>query len=889
MSRYRTYTPNDEQPLLDGDEQFMGVNMRLEPDKVQPGFLAYGSQNLRFRNGEGQTRLGLSKPAWLNVCNGRLIGRVTQFYGAGSFLDPNSFEWTMLAADGNIYRCRPGNTRQSVPMPTGVRILSRCSFVQAFGQLLCFRGRYLAPLILDNVDDGFIDLVQQWNATGTYDAAVTALSTVADEVAYGPFQSTASVNYVDKVATVVTSVAHGYISGADVTVTGATPSGLNGRFNIAVIDETTFTYTFAGDGSSGAATGTIKVSNMSLYWQALGTRRTNSGITWATNVATVTTSASHGFTTGQYVTIAGADTLYNGTYLITVTGATTFTYALGGSPTTPASAPGTSTTSLVLAGQSPDTNPEAWKQIFNVLPNADDAVYTNNQLFVPTSYAPGSAGYNSTEVTYKKKDYILLTDYLDPIHFDIANGVVFANQGDDDEIQCLVVYNMTTVLVIKSKSWGILTGIGANPAAEASTLNLNMFGATYGACALRGAVTGGEDVLFPSTKRGICSCYMTQLGQVRGTDTPFSNEMQKVVDRINWNYAAGIRMAWWNDCLYCAVPLDGGLTTPELTFTSGFITDKQRVRHKAQFYTLTPGATYYWRADISKGNAPVLRCGAVTLTASGYFLANNALASVTYVSSPGQIFAQVYGNNTLMVYDYRMGFSGSPLTYDFRGGQWAGVDTGPFGVLEFFKATVNGLQRLFFIGSDGFVSMLEEHPDGDQIYDGGSPMGLSVTPIQTIAVTRGYKTQGKGEQEDPEGERKWGRLNLTVSTWNPSLTMSANTGAAYSTLPLVTDLTFDRVSYYHPWDAAAWITSNENADFQTPGRFDYSVALASGGTVLTGGLSLSTMQEITKRVSLRTLIGRFAQFTIACSQGRMSVKSPRSKAIAGARRNGVLI
>lgn len=68
-----------------------------------------------------------------------------------------------------------------------------------------------------------------------------------------------------------------------------------------------------------------------------------SSITRTSTTATVTTAAAHGFTTGDYVTIAGAtQTDYNGEFSITVTAATTFTYTVANSPTTPAT--GTITT-----------------------------------------------------------------------------------------------------------------------------------------------------------------------------------------------------------------------------------------------------------------------------------------------------------------------------------------------------------------------------------------------------------------------------------------------------------------------------------------------------------------------------------------------------------------
>ena len=55
----------------------------------------------------------------------------------------------------------------------------------------------------------------------------------------------------------------------------------------------------------------------------------------STGTVTVTTTAPHGYTIGDTIllTIAGVTPVaYNGTYLCTITGASTFTYALGGSP-----------------------------------------------------------------------------------------------------------------------------------------------------------------------------------------------------------------------------------------------------------------------------------------------------------------------------------------------------------------------------------------------------------------------------------------------------------------------------------------------------------------------------------------------------------------------------
>lgn len=71
-----------------------------------------------------------------------------------------------------------------------------------------------------------------------------------------------------------------------------------------------------------------------IYDAGLGSGTvTISSITHLTTVATVTTSAPHGLYTGQQVTISGASpAAYNGTFIITVTGDTTFTYVMASDP-----------------------------------------------------------------------------------------------------------------------------------------------------------------------------------------------------------------------------------------------------------------------------------------------------------------------------------------------------------------------------------------------------------------------------------------------------------------------------------------------------------------------------------------------------------------------------
>jgi hypothetical protein len=95
-------------------------------------------------------------------------------------------------------------------------------------------------------------------------------------------------------------------------------------------DPTVVTYA-----TPGSKTATLTVTNVA---------KTVSNKALTNNVATLTTTATHGFKVGQSVVVAGVDATFNGTYTITSTPTgTTFTYALVAANVTSAASGGTVT------------------------------------------------------------------------------------------------------------------------------------------------------------------------------------------------------------------------------------------------------------------------------------------------------------------------------------------------------------------------------------------------------------------------------------------------------------------------------------------------------------------------------------------------------------------
>jgi hypothetical protein len=109
-------------------------------------------------------------------------------------------------------------------------------------------------------------------------------------------------------------------------------------------------------------------------WQFMAMpTNTLSALSSVTTTATATTSGNHSLTTGDFVTISGCvPTGYNGTYAVTVTSATTFTYTL-------ASAQGAVTTLGVVDSRS-------------AVSGTDGRTYNNNFAYlIPVTNPPGQA------------------------------------------------------------------------------------------------------------------------------------------------------------------------------------------------------------------------------------------------------------------------------------------------------------------------------------------------------------------------------------------------------------------------------------------------------------------------------------------------------------------
>lgn len=163
----------------------------------------------------------------------------------------------------------------------------------------------------------------------------------------------------------------------------ADSSGYNNTYWIDSHADATVRYVFAGgsDGKtymfSGVYTDVTRYADTIII----------ASITRVGTTATLTTTANHGRTTGDSVEVYGASpSQYNGTFTITVTGATTFTYTMGSDPGASASPVG----AYVYLGSNPNFTADSGAGLQRWTGGSLNGVYVVNHPVDGLYYWPGS-------------------------------------------------------------------------------------------------------------------------------------------------------------------------------------------------------------------------------------------------------------------------------------------------------------------------------------------------------------------------------------------------------------------------------------------------------------------------------------------------------------------
>ena len=525
-------------------------------------------------------------------------------------------------------------------------------------------------------------------------------------------------------------------------------------------------------------------------------------ISYSGGTATVTTAAEHGYKSNADVTIAGANEAeFNGRFSITKTGDTTFTYSTTSSNST---ATGTITSTnnkeyykcstITSAGESPSTASSKWTQLSTIMPNSTHGVHIANRIVTPTKYDSSSTAYGN------KTDFIACSDSLDHAHT-FFNQLFRINFGSNSEIKDLVPYDENRLLVFKDRDVHMVTGFifTDSNSTLSSSAAVQQIIQNYGTVNRGAAVPVGSDVYFYASRRGIVSLSQTEQSKIRGIDLPLSESIQKLIDRIDAVNESKIMLAYWDNKLWIACPIDGG---------------------------------------------------------------NNG------------------DNNCLII-------------YDFLHQQWVGHDDGTaINPKEFFIAEYNGSQRLYYIGTDGFINLVEERFEADDVADLTEADGLKNEGIESYILTRGYG-------QPSVDHKRYKSATVNISTWNPKYTIKTKPDGVNESQTLVTDRTKSRQEYYRPFNNSKFELSNRNDDADEPYRQDYSVNLdvdldeiqdedgncinteaaecvlqaesTEGYSLGASGVDFSQMQQTMDSFSLTPRNGRYTQLELTNTQGRLEL------------------
>jgi len=249
MREHRTYTQNDNAPLTDGDNGFIGVDMRTAPHLLRPGYVSE-ARNARFRYGIAEPRKGVVPLSWGRVAGfefpidwdsgdinwgNYLTSRFGKVYGVGVWNDPNGRDWIFVAGSTDdvtvkIWRIRQGNAAREVPVSVALTVPETTFqstntedvywFTQAFDKCILSRGGSDTHLVLSSLDVGFEEapaaiagtenipnaentlffqnrlLVPHTPAAG-YKADHVAVSDILDYTSYDPVYASFKINQGD--------------------------------------------------------------------------------------------------------------------------------------------------------------------------------------------------------------------------------------------------------------------------------------------------------------------------------------------------------------------------------------------------------------------------------------------------------------------------------------------------------------------------------------------------------------------------------------------------------------------------------------------------------------------------------------------------------------------
>ena len=826
-------------PIIDGDTHFVGVNMRLDPGQLQPGFCA-SAKNKRFVNGKASTRPGIKKMPWTNKARaaweeqaystGEIVtysGRAAVITGASAAIieggsgtvvlsDTNakllngdfstsanwstavdgsvgglggSSGWAVDAGDSN-YAQHTAHSSGGDNLYQDIDLVLGCDYTI----VLTISGRTAGTV---KVLAGTTGSSAELSTNETHTVTVTSAGQSPDRL-----YIQASQNFDGRVDTIsiaegatpervalrdVVSIDGGQYNTGGPASNNSIPYGDTDPARIGPFFERVAVADPGTEPPLSDYNPSTNTSTLTLGWSDLGSRTYGYGTVYGTGIFRDPLSTEH-------VLIAASDGVYatkEGNPSVLLPGVSSITedvefvqcfnevIMFRGDNLEPLAMSRLDVGFVSISQTSSDTDiDENEDDGTETIPNASTGLFFANRLLIPHS-----------------KDLVAASDFLNYTRYQPVMSNFRINQGSEDELVSLVRINSSTIACFKTNSIYMVSNIYGNMA----DITLDEITREYGAVGKNSIVQVGDDVVFLSSKKGVTSLGVAQHGKVSAVDVPMSEPIQPLIDRINWNYASAAVAAYHNNRLYMAVPLDN--------------------------------STY---------------------------------------------------NNAVLIFDY-------------LAGGWAGYDTGgAIKVKRFVETAHQGKRRLFFLDTDGFINLYDDDLTECGFVDevptstdsSNSDYGnISVEQVSDELVTRGY-TAGD------ISAKNWKSAEVQLATNDPSFTVTAQfDGPEEDDAVLTLDSsgdpgakTFSRTTYDRPFDKADYVESMTNDDFMTKYRQDYSVNLDTSLILPTGGGETGFDPDLHQQSQNRYRYrgeGRYVQLKVANTNGRAEVLGAKVGATPG--------
>jgi hypothetical protein len=210
-----------QQVLQETDANYIGLNSRLDPSNLQPGF-AQEAYNVRLQRGTAQPRKGCKRLTDATMNSEYMVG-------SGTFTDANGQDNIVLVyKDGiQLYNTETTQTGSKILFPTGRGITEGgvVDVVQALDKLYIFRGQ---------------ETEKRYGTGGT--STTAALDITHAAVAAG--------NSVTVTATWINSLSTTYLVGDEVTIFNITDTqhgSFNNSYLVTSVNGTSFTFVYTNN------------------------------------------------------------------------------------------------------------------------------------------------------------------------------------------------------------------------------------------------------------------------------------------------------------------------------------------------------------------------------------------------------------------------------------------------------------------------------------------------------------------------------------------------------------------------------------------------------------------------------------------------------------------